>query len=155
MQERQRSWSVVRAWTSCRVQMCFMCCLSHWSGQQQNLLQWLQALGAQEMQWDQVLGKGPWLQLYTAPGNCTWLGRKTTEGSPSQTSRAGGVSCFLLIRRHGLSSRWLWTFNYNTFENRLEEVQGVATGSLYPPLLFQDTWPCVQVLCVERNAPCQ
>ena len=37
----------------------FMCCLSHWSGQQQNLLQWLQALGAQEMQWDQVLGKGP------------------------------------------------------------------------------------------------
>ena len=25
--------------------------LSHWSGQQQHLLQWLQALGAQEMQW--------------------------------------------------------------------------------------------------------
>ena len=28
-----------------------MRCLSHWSGQQQHLLQWLQALGAQEMQW--------------------------------------------------------------------------------------------------------
>ena len=27
-----------------------MHCLSHWSGQQQHLLQWLQALGAQEMQ---------------------------------------------------------------------------------------------------------
>ena len=27
--------------------------LSHWSGQQQYLLQWLQALGAQEMQWAQ------------------------------------------------------------------------------------------------------
>ena len=27
-----------------------MCCLSHWSGQQQHLLQWLQVLGAQEMQ---------------------------------------------------------------------------------------------------------
>ena len=26
---------------------------------EQNLLQWPQALGAQEMQWDQVLGKGP------------------------------------------------------------------------------------------------
>ena len=34
-----------------------MRCLSHWSGQQQHLLQWLQALGAQEMQWAQVLEK--------------------------------------------------------------------------------------------------
>ena len=33
----------------------------HWSGQQQHLLQWLQALGAQEMQWAQALEKGPWL----------------------------------------------------------------------------------------------
>ena len=36
-----------------------MCCLSHLSGQQQHLLQRLQALGAQEMQWAQVLDKGP------------------------------------------------------------------------------------------------
>ena len=33
--------------------------LSHWSGQQQHLLQWLQVLGAQEMQWAQALDKGP------------------------------------------------------------------------------------------------
>ena len=38
-----------------------MCCLSHWSGQQQHLLQWLQALGAQEMQWVQTHENGPWL----------------------------------------------------------------------------------------------
>ena len=31
----------------------------------------------------------------------------------------------------------------------------VATSSLFPLPLFQDMWPCVQVLCVERNAPCQ
>ena len=36
-----------------------MRCLSHWSGQQQHLLQRLQALGAKEMQWAQVLDKGP------------------------------------------------------------------------------------------------
>ena len=36
----------------------FPCAVSHWSGQQQHLLQWLQALGAQEMQWAQVLEKG-------------------------------------------------------------------------------------------------
>ena len=33
--------------------------LLHWSGQQQHLLQPLQALGAQEMQWAQALDKGP------------------------------------------------------------------------------------------------
>ena len=33
--------------------------LSHWSGQQQHLLKQLQALGAQEMQRAQALGKGP------------------------------------------------------------------------------------------------
>ena len=33
--------------------------LSHWSVQQHHLLQWLQALGAQEMQWAQVLENGP------------------------------------------------------------------------------------------------
>ena len=33
--------------------------LSHWSGQQQHLLQLLQALGAQEMQWAQALEKRP------------------------------------------------------------------------------------------------
>ena len=36
-----------------------MCCLPHWNGQQQHLLQWLQALGAQEMQWVQALDRGP------------------------------------------------------------------------------------------------
>ena len=36
-----------------------MCRLSHWSGQQQHLLQWLQALVAQEMQWAEALDKGP------------------------------------------------------------------------------------------------
>ena len=41
--------------------------LSHWSGQQQHLLQRLEALGAQEMQWAQALDKGPGLQY-----RCTW-----------------------------------------------------------------------------------
>ena len=88
--------------------------LSHWSGQQQHLLQWLQALDAQEMQWAQALDKGPWLQMYTVPGNCMPLGWQTTEESPSRTWQAGGGSFLLLPERHALSSRWLWTFNHNT-----------------------------------------
>ena len=34
-------------------------------------------------------------------------------------------------------------------------IQGAATISLFTPPLFQDTWPCVQLLCAECNAPCQ
>ena len=41
-------------------------CLLHWSGQQQHLLQWLQALGAQEMQWAQAL------QKKDLDYRCTW-----------------------------------------------------------------------------------
>ena len=125
-----------------------MRCLSHWSGQQQHLLHRLQALGAQEMQWAQVLDKGPWLQMYTVPGSC--LGRQTTEGSPSRTWQAGGSGFLLLPRRHALSSRWLWTFNHNTCENHLEEVQGAATSSLFMPPLFQDVAVCTALVCREQ-----
>ena len=93
--------------------------------------------------------------MYTVPGNCTPLGWQTTEGSPGWTWQAWGGSFLLLPRRHALSSRWLWTFNHNTCENRQEEVQGSATSPLFTPPLFQNTWPCVQFLCAELNAPCQ
>ena len=152
MQERQRSWSAVPPAEFRRVSMRR---LSHWSWQQQHLLQWVQALGAQEMQWAQALDKIPWLQMYTVPGNCMPIGLQTTEGSPSRTWQAGGGSFLLLPKRHALSRRWLWSFNHNTCENRHEEFQGAATSSLFMPPLYQDTWLCVQLLCVECNAPCQ
>ena len=93
--------------------------------------------------------------MHTVPANCTPLGWQTTEGSLGRPWQAWGSSFLLLPRRHALSRRWLWTFNHNTCENRLEEVQGSATSSLFTPPLFQDTWPCVQLLCAERNAPRQ
>ena len=151
MQERWRSWSVVRPGPLAEFRRVSMCHLSHWNGQQQHLLQWLQVLGAQEMQWAQALDKGPWLQMYMVPGNCTPFGRQTTEGSQSHTWQAGGGSLLLLPRTHTLSSWWLWTFNHNTCENCLEEVQRAATSSLFPPPLFQDMW----LLCSEHNAPRQ
>ena len=46
-------------------------------------------------------------------------------------------------------------FDHSMCESRLEEVQGADTSSLFPPPLFQNIWLCVQLLCVERNAPCQ
>ena len=116
-----------------------------------------------------MLDKGPWLQMYMVPGNYTPLGWQTTEGSP--TWQAGGGSFLLLPRRHALSSGWLWTFNHNMCENHLE-VQGAASISLFPPLLFQEysmysscvrsarlhasdceTWPLRKpnLLCLQRQ----
>ena len=43
----------------------------------------------------------------------------------------------------------------STTTNRLEEVQAAETSSVFPPPFFQDTRPCVQHVCAERNAPCQ
>ena len=155
MQERQRSWSAVRGWTSCRVQASFHAPSVALEREATASSAMAASTWWQEMQWAQALEKGPWLQMYTVPGNCTSLGWQTTEGSLSRTWQAWGGSFLLLPRRHALSSRWLWTFNHNTCENRLEEVQGSATSPLFTPPLFQNTWPCVQFLCAERNAPCQ
>ena len=121
-----------------------MRCLSHWS---EHLLQGCKrnAVGTSTQQ--KTL-----LQMSTVPGKCTLLGRQTTEGSPGRTWQAGGSSFLLLPWRNALSSRWLWTFYHNTCENGLEEIQGAA---LFKPPLFQDTWPCVQLLCAEHNTPCQ
>ena len=63
----------------------FPCAVCHTgSGQQQHLLQRLQVLGAQEMQWAQALDKGLRIQMYTVPGNCTPL-----DGRPQREVQVG------------------------------------------------------------------
>ena len=74
-----------------------MCCLLHWSGQQQHLLQQLQALGAQEMQWAQVLGKGPWLQMNTMPGNCTPLRSRPQREVQVGSDKLEGIASFCYL----------------------------------------------------------
>ena len=85
--------------------------------------------------------------MYTVPGNCTPFGCQTTEGSPGWTWQAWGGSFLLLPRRHALSSRWLWTFNHNTCENRLEEVQGSAQSSLHATSLSKHVAMCTALVC--------
>ena len=104
------------------------------------------------MQWAQALDKGPWLQMYTVPGNCTPLGWQFTEGSPSWTWQAGGGSFLLLPGRHALSSRWLWTFNHNTWKPPRRSSRSCYQFSLPATSL---SWPCVQLLCAECKATYQ
>ena len=71
---------------------------------------------------------------------CTWCQgtARPLDDRPQRDLTPGGGSFLLVPRRHVLRSWWLWTSNHNTCENRLEEVQGAATSSLFPPPLFQD-----------------
>ena len=92
--------------------------------------------------------------MNTVPGNCTPLGWQTTEGSPGLTWQAWGGSFLLLPRRHALSSRWLWTFNHNTCENSLEEVQGSVTSPLFRPPLSKHVAMCTALVCgVQCSMP--
>ena len=62
-----------------------MRCLSHWNGQQQHLLQWLQALGAQEMQWaDKHLKKDPDYRCTRCQGTARPL-----DGRPQKEVQVG------------------------------------------------------------------
>ena len=111
------------------------------------VLQWLQALGAQEMQWAQALEKWPWLQMYTVPGNCTPLGWQTTEGSPGRTWQAWGGSFLLLPRRHAVSSRWLWTLNHNMWKQPGRSSRTCYQFSLHATSLSKHVAVCTALVC--------
>ena len=123
-----------------------MCRVSHWSGQQQHLLQWLQALGAQEMQWAQTLEKWPWLQMYTVTGNCTPLGWQTTEGVQVGPDKLEVVASFCYLGDMLSAAGGCELSTTTDGENSLEELQGSATSSLFTPPLFQNT-VCTALVC--------
>ena len=57
------------------------------------------------------------------------------EAEKSQNSPYGITSSASFCYLEDMLSIALWTFNHNMCENRLEEVQGAATISLFlPPL---------------------
>ena len=97
------------------------------------------------MQWAQALDKGPWLQMYTVPGNCTPLRWQTTEASP--TWQAGDGSFLLLPRRHALSSRWLWTFNRNTWKPLGRSSRSCIQFSLHATTLSRYVAVCTALVC--------
>ena len=81
------------------------------------------------------------------------------DGRPQKEVQVGpdklGVVASFYYLGDMLSTAGDGELSTTTCENHLEEVQGSATSSLFLPPLFQNTWPCVQLLCAERNAPCQ
>ena len=150
MQERQRSWSAVRDWTSCRVQASFHApsVSLEWAATASS------AMAASTGWTRNAVGSSAWQKTLTtvvqgagklhAPLKEVQVGHDKLEVIASfcylgdMLSAAGGceLSTTTRVKTPGRSSRICYQF------------------SLMPPL-FQNKWPCVQLLCAERNAPCQ
>ena len=92
---------------------------------------------------------------------CTWCKgtARPLDGRPQSEVQVGPdkleVVASVCYLRDMLSAAGGCELSTTTRENRLDEVQGAETSSLFPPPFFQDTWPCVQHVCAECNAPCQ
>ena len=127
--------------------------LSHWSGQQQHLLKQLQALSAQEMHrahssaWQRTLIT----VVHSARElHAAWTADHRGKFVEPIELEMVASSCYL---GDMLSAADGCELSITTgFHNRLEEVQGAATSSLFPPSHFQDTWSRLQLLCAECNA---
>ena len=125
--------------------------LSHRSGQQQHLLQWLQALGAQEMQWAQALDKRP---------DCRWCQgtARPLDGRPQKEVQVGpdklevvASFCYLgdMLSAAGgceLSTTTCVKTAWKKFKDLLPVLSSCN-------LSFK-THSRVYSLCVKRNAPC-
>ena len=89
-------------------------------------------------------GMNTWKRLLLPSGKLSRPGRlaKALGHHTMQPKEMPDMQCTMLMKKL-------------TWENCLEEVQGSATSSLFTSPLFQNTLPCVQLLCAECNAPCQ
>ena len=154
MLERQRSWSVVQAWTSCRVQASFHA--------PSVALEWAaiasSALAASTGCTRNAVGSSAWqrtlLQMYTVAGNCIplgWQPQKEVKVGPDKLEVAASF-CYLgdvLLAAGGCELST--TTRVKTALKKFKELLPVLFS--LPP--FQDTQLHVQLLSVEHNAPCQ
>ena len=131
-----------------------MCNLSHWSRQQHHLLKQLQALGAQDCRELKHLAKDPDYRCTQCQGTARSLDGRPQRKVQDEPIKLGMVasSCYLgdmLSAADGCELSI--TTHVKTAWKKFKELLPV----LFPPPLFQDAWPRVQLLCAECNAPCQ
>ena len=99
-----------------------------------------------------AVGYNDWHQIL---GNARLIdGRPQNEVQVEPDKLVVGGSFLLLPGWHAFCWWRLWNNGHFSCENSLEEVQGATTSSHILPPLKQDTWPCIQLLCAERHAPC-
>ena len=89
--------------------------------------------------------------MYTEPGNCTPLDGRSQREVQVGPDKLEVVASFCYLGDM-LSATGGCELSTTT---HVKNAWRKFKYSLFTPLLFQDTWPCVQLLCAEHNAPCQ
>ena len=141
MQERQRSWSAVRAWTSCRFHAPSV--VLEWAATASS------ATGASTGCTRNAVGSSAWQRTLTTDVHSArelhapWT---ADHRSPSRTWQAGGGSFLLLPRRHALSSSWLWTFNH-VWKPPGRSSRSCYQFSLYATSLSRHVAVCTVLVC--------
>ena len=124
------------------------CRLSHWSGQQQHFLQLLQALGAQDMQWSQAVEKTSVDYGCTrCQGTAHPLDGRPQKEVQIDPDKLEVVASFCYLRDNALSSRWLWTFNHNTWKPPGRSSRNCYQFSLHATSLSKHMAVCTALVC--------
>ena len=126
MQERWRSWSVVWAYTCSSGK--FPCAVCHPGVGSTSIFynrckHWVHKNAMGSRTWQRIL-------IIDVQG-----GRSPQREVQVRPDKLEVVASF--CSQHALKSCWLWTFNHNTYENHLDDIQGAATSSLFPSLSFK------------------
>ena len=152
MQERRRSWSVIRAWTSCRVQASFhaLSVALEWAATASS------ATAASTGCTNNAVDSSPWQRTLITDVHCAkelhapW----TTDQREVRLDKLEVVASFcylgdMVLAAGGceLSTRT----RVKTSRNKFKELLTVLSSR---HLSFK-MWPLVQLLCAECNAPCQ
>ena len=132
----------------------FPCAVCRTSGQQHHLLKQLQALGAQDCRELKCLAKDPDYRCTQCQGTASGLDGRQQRKVQDKPIKLGKVasSCYLGdMFSAGDGCELSITTRVKTAWKKFKELLPV----LFPPPLFHDAWPRVQLLCAECNAPCQ
>ena len=143
MQERQRSWSAVRDWTSCRVQASFhaLSVALEWAATASS------AMAASTGCTRNAVGSSAWKRTLTIDvHSARELHAPWMAGSPGRTWQAWGGSFLLLPRWHALSSRWLWTFNH-VWKLPGRSLRSCYQSSLHATSLSKHVAMCTTLVC--------
>ena len=132
-----------------------MCCLSHWSGQQQHLLQGCKHWVHKKCSGLKRLTEDPDYRCIPCQGTARPLDGRAQREVQVGPDKLEAVASFCYLGDMLSAAIGCELSTTKRVKTAWKKVQGAETSSFFPPPFFQDMWPCVQLVCVERDAPCQ
>ena len=154
MQERQKPWSAVRNWTSWSVQASFhaLSVALEWAATASS------AMAASTGCTRNAVGLSAWKRTLTTDVHgarelhAPWMADHRRKSVGPDKLEVVASFCYLgdMLSAAG-GCELPTTTRVKTAWKKFKDL----LRPLFTPALFQNTWPCVQLLCAQRNAPCQ